>query len=565
MKLSPLLLLILGGCQGTISAPGQPPSSSGGNPPAGGGPTITTTNTAQLCAETKGTLRIGRTLLRRMTRAQLDHTVRDLLGTAATPAAALSPDEKIGPFYNNAIAPITDLIVQQHEEIAAQLAAEAAGRMSQIAPCDLAAEAATSTACATRFIDDLGLRAYRRPLEPAERDEYLALYSMERAQGTAQSAFQLVVETVLESPFFLYHVDMAPGSTPSNVPVKVGSYQLASRLSYFLWDSMPDRQLFDLAATDALQDSAVLAAEVERMLAHPRAADAVPAFHLQWLGIGDMNGVNKDPQRFPQFGATLVADMLAETATFADHVVRRGDGLLSTLFTADFSFPRGGLFGIYGVTQPAGFTPGTQAALNPSERAGLLTQAAFLATHAHPDQTSPVHRGIAVRESLLCQPLGSPPANVNTMPPPLSDTTSTRDRFAAHNADPTCASCHTLIDPIGVLFENYDPIGAYRTREGNTTVDASGEVVGGTGSLAGPLVGAVELGRRLAASRQAGDCLANQWFRYALGRMEANDDACSLQTIHEGFAASGGNVRQLLTKLAQSDAFRHVRATGGNP
>jgi hypothetical protein len=205
--------------------------------------------------------------------------------------------------------------------------------------------------------------------------------------------------------------------------------------------------------------------------------------------------------------------------------------------------------------------PGDQVPTKATERAGILTQAAFLTKHAHPDQTSPVHRGIFVRENILCQPLMPPPPNVNTTPPAVTDATTTRARFAAHEADPLCASCHLLIDPIGLVFENYDAIGAYRTQDGLGAVDASGEIKGATGALAGPFVGAIELGRKLAASPEAAGCMANQWFRFALGRMESNDDACSMQTIRAGFAASGGNVRELLTKLVQSDVFRHVRAT----
>lgn len=559
-----LCAAMLGGCRGTVYD-GAPPSgtagSGGGRATAtgSGGTTGVVGDVAAVCAQAAGVLKVGRSPLRRMTRTQFNNTVRDLLAISGSPASAITPDEHIGPFFSNAIAPITDLVVQQYAEVAARLAADATPRMGTIAPCDLAAD--TGTSCATRFVTEFGLKAYRRPLETVERDKYLALYSMERALGTAASAFALVVETMLESPFFLYHVDLAGGAAPSSTPVPLSPYQLASRLSYFLWDSMPDQPLFAAAANQSIMDPAVLGTQVERMLADPRAADAIPAFHLQWLGIGELDNVEKDPLRFPQFSPALVDAMRAETASFSDFVVRRGDGLMSTLLTAGFSFPQGPLFQLYGLTQPAGFQPGTQVPSKPAERAGILTQAAFLATHAHRDQTSPVHRGIFVRENILCQPLMPPPANVNTTPPAVTDATTTRARFAAHEADPICAGCHTLIDPIGLAFENYDAIGAYRTQDGINPVDASGEVKGGTGSLAGPFEGAIELARKLAGSPEAANCLTNQWFRFALGRMESNDDACSLQSIRTGFATSGGNVRQLLTRLVQADAFRYVRAT----
>lgn len=512
--------------------------------------------TAELCASFNGELRVGRTRLRRMTRAQFNNTVRDLIGETGDPASAISPDEKLGPFHSNAIAPITDLLVQQHAEVAASLAASAAPRMGTLSSCDLAADA--TDACATQFIQEFGLRAYRRPLAADEVSSYLTVYNAGRADATAQDGFQLLLETMLQSPFFLYHVNVGPSLTTSDTPTLLSSYELASRLSYFLWNTMPDEALFTAAADGSLEDPGVLATQVDRMLADARAADAIPLFHRQWLGIGDMSEVVKDTALFPQFNQELVDAMLAETGRFADYVIRQGDGLLSTLFTADFTLPDAPLFDIYGITQPAGFTVGQTVSLNPAERSGLLTQPAFLATHAHQDQTSPVHRGIAVRENILCQPLDPPPANVNNVAPAVSTVTTTRERFEAHSNDPVCAGCHTLIDPIGLGFENYDTIGRYRTMENNQMVDATGEMLSVMDDLAGPFTGAVELSHKLATSREVADCVANQWFRFALGRIEAADDACSLQGIHDGFEASGGNVREMLKSIALSDAFKYV-------
>ncbi len=537
--------------------------STGGSSTGGTGVTAGSGGSVDTLCQPGGGLSVGRTRLRRMSRSQFNHTVRDLLGITGTPADAISPDERIGPFYSNAIAPITDLLVQQHDEVAAALAQQAMPRMNEIAGCDLAAD--TGTTCAASFIDHFGERAHRRPLEQAEHDEYLALYTGELARGTPETAFELVVATMLESPFFLYHVDRGSSMAPSTAPGAVSPYELASRLSYFLWDTMPDAELFDRAADGTLVNDAVLTSEVDRMLTDAKAGDAIPEFHLQWLGIGELVGLDKDAALFPSFNPTLADAMAKETATFTDYVVRRGDGLMSTLFTAPFSFPEGPLFALYGVTQPAGFVPGTQVALNPGERSGILTQASVLTAHAHRDQTSPVHRGIMVRENMLCQPLDPPPLNVNTTPPAPTPATTTRERFEQHEADPVCGGCHVLIDPIGLAFENYDAIGAYRATENGMVVDASGEILDGAPELDGGFVGAIELGQKLAASRTVADCMANQWFRFALGRMESADDACSMQAIHETFAASGNNVRSLLAAIVKSDAFRNVRLTAVAP
>ena len=254
--------------------------------------------------------------------------------------------------------------------------------------------------------------------------------------------------------------------------------------------------------------------------------------------------------------------MLQETHDFADYVVRQGDGKLTTLLTASSSLLTEPLFDLYGATPPMGWTPGTPVELDPTQRAGLLTQAAFLTMHAHADQTSPVHRGILVRENLLCQILPSPPADVNNVAPSPTPSTTTRERLEQHVADPSCAGCHVLIDPIGLGFENYDPIGAYRTYDGPREVDAVGEVNGAGDDVAGTFNGAVELSSKLAQSAQVKECLTKQWFRFATGRMESNDDACTLQRLQESFKASDGNVRQLIVDLVTSDAFTYVRTLG---
>ncbi len=256
--------------------------------------------------------------------------------------------------------------------------------------------------------------------------------------------------------------------------------------------------------------------------------------------------------------------MLQETTYFTRSVVLEGDGLLKTLLTSNLAFPEGPLFEVYGLTEPAGFVPGTAVALDATRRSGILTQAAFLTRHAHGNQTSPVHRGILVRENLLCQPIDPPPANVAASPPPPTPATSTRERFAQHVADGACAGCHTLIDPIGLGFEHYDAIGAYREVDGRGPVDATGEFTHVRADLTGSFTNAVELTAMLAESSEVADCVARQWFRFSLGRVESKSDACSVRDIQAGFDDSDHNIRALLTEIVTSDAFRYVRSTGGD-
>lgn len=549
---------------GPASASAGPSGMPAGGPPtAEPDPTAPGSMTASDAAVQCGTLgpgpHVGVTRLRRMTQAQFDNTVRDLLGASGSPASAFALDEYVGPFQSNAIAAITPLLVLQHDEVATALAADAVARMDSIAPCDLG----QGEACVREFVGQFGLHAYRRPLTSEEQQEHVALFSIGQAEGGVEAGFELVVATFLQSPHFLYHVDTGASGSASADVTPVTSYELAARLSYFLWNSMPDETLFTLAATDALQDDAVLSEQVQRMLADVKAEDAIPFFHLQLLDLVELGGAHKDPTLFPGFDAQVAEAMLAETAAFTDYVVRSGDGRMSTLFQADFGFPEGALFGIYGVTEPSGFAPGMPVPLPLEQRRGLLTQAAFLTRHAHPNQTSPVHRGLLVRENLLCQPVNPPPPEVDNVPPEPSEATTTRERFANHSLDPSCAVCHQLMDPIGLAFEHYDAIGAYRAQDGLGDVDASGEVVGAQGALSGPFYGAIELSDKLANSDEVAECLANQWFRFALGRMETGNDACTLQGAHERFAASGHDVRKLIEQIATSDAFRHVRYEQG--
>ena len=532
-----------GGTSGTKG--GASGASSGGTSGTGTPPTD-----AECEAQTGGALKIGRSRLSRLTRTQLDHTLRDLLGVTGNPSSSLTPDQSVGPFASNALAVPTDLIVQQHQELAAKVALGVQSRQAEIAGCDLA----TGDDCVRKFVTNFGLKAYRRPLLAEEVDAYATLFGV--AQNPADG-FRLVLEAMLQSPFFLYHADVGTTGTPAETPVSLTSYELAARLSYFLWDSMPDQTLFDLAAAGGLDDEAVLAAQVTRMLADSKAKDAVPLFHLQWLDIGATQLGSLASSK-----PDLVDAMLAETTDFANAVVLSGDGLMSTLFTAPYSYPRGELFGLYGVDQPSNFKAGTQVMLDATKRGGVLTQPGFLVKHYRGDaEGSVVHRGIAIRENLLCTPIDPPPPDVNATALPPADGTTARDRFKAHETG-TCAGCHAQMDPIGLAFENFDGLGRYRTLDGGVTIDATGELLDAGDDLAGKFNGVVELGKKLADSRTVADCLANQWFRFALGRIESADDACSLRSVHERFAESKFNVRELITATVLSDAFRHVRAIG---
>jgi hypothetical protein len=281
----------------------------------------------------------------------------------------------------------------------------------------------------------------------------------------------------------------------------------------------------------------------------------VGEFYRQWLGLGALDTVAKDPAVYPDFTEGLRGAMRAETQAFVEHVMWAADHKLAMLLTAPLGFAATAeLAKLYGVAPAPGMV-----ALPPAQRAGVLTQAGVLAVHALPNQSSPVTRGKFVREQLLCQTPSQPPPNLNVTPPDVDPTKTTRERFVEHTANAGCAACHTLMDPIGFGLEAYDGIGRFRATEGGRPVDDAGELTQ-TKDADGPFVGARALAERLAGSAQVRDCVATQWFRYTMGRFDGAGDECSLKPLREAFTASGGDLEELLVAMTRTEAFLTRRA-----
>jgi hypothetical protein len=245
---------------------------------------------------------------------------------------------------------------------------------------------------------------------------------------------------------------------------------------------------------------------------------------------------------------------------FVEHVIFDGEGDLWTLLTAPYSFMNGELAAYYGVEGPA--EGWDRVEMDPARYAGIMTHASILATNAKANQTSPVHRGKFVREQLLCQILPPPPDDIDIVPPDLDPNLTTRERFAEHSENPYCAGCHHLMDPIGFGFEHFDGIGRWRDMENGIAIDASGEITN-SADVGGTFDGVTELAYRLGASRQVGECMTRQWFRYANGRGETPDDECTMEHLFESFEGSDRNIRELLVAITTTDAFQYRQAGGG--
>jgi hypothetical protein len=327
---------------------------------------------------------------------------------------------------------------------------------------------------------------------------------------------------------------------------------MASRLSYFLWGSMPDEALFAAADADTLSTKEGIKAQAQRMLDDPKARIAVGQFHSQWLGYERIQGATKDPALFPEWSSAVGALMEEETHQFIEHAIFDDGGTLKTLLTAPYTYMNSDLASFYGVASPAASgSDFVRVDLDPKQHAGLLTMGSLMAWYAHTNQTSPVHRGKLVREQFLCTPLKPPPKNF--MAPAVDPNATTRVRFAQHSTDPACAGCHRLMDPIGFGFENIDAVGRFRSTENGHPVDASGNLT--DSDVDGKFVGAIELADKLASSHEVEQCYATQWFRWTQGRGDTVEDTCSTNQIDKAFAASGGDVKALILALTQTDAF----------
>lgn len=498
--------------------------------------------------ECSNAIAVTPTRLRRLTHREYDNAVRDLLNTPIQLADDFPGDIPAAGFASNRGDPLAELGAEKLLLAAEQHADNAMQQLDALLPCT---PNNRNRSCALQFINDLGRQAFRRALTSQETDELGTLFDWAVAQEDLEYGIRAAIEYILQSPNFLYQLELTHTAQST---AKLTGLSIASRLAAMLWQSIPDAELLQAAENGELDTPEGIVAQTKRMLAHDKGRDGVVEFFNQWLDIEKLGILEKDPTLFPEFTPALRAAMWEETTTFVDYVVRHGDGLLSTLFTSNLALAKEPLASLYGIDASNAFE-----AIDASVRSGVLTHPSFLAVHAHGDQTSPVKRGVFVRDRLMCSPLPEAPANVNTNPPAVDPSATTRERFSQHRDNPACAGCHNIIDPLGFAFEHFDAMGRYRTMEGPLAIDASGELVA-TVDMDGPFDGAHELNHIFAHSVQVRDCMATQWLRYAIREHETSADACSLQQAKRALAKNG-NIQELIFAVVQSDAFRY-KSTG---
>lgn len=443
-------------------------------------------------------------------------------------------------------------------EAAEAIAKRAVERIDKLAPCNVDAP---RDACARTFIDTFGRLAYRRPLDDNERASLLGVFIEKEKRAGYAPAVELVIAAILQSPKFLYRLEPADGAAKTR---PLSGYELATRLSYFIWVSTPDRALLDAASSGQLATAVAVEQTARRMLADPRAEDGIRSFHRQWLDLRALDTASKVPALYPAFSSELKAAMVEETLRFSAHAVFQGGDTVTTLLTSRKSFINAALAKLYGVPAPEG-NGFALADLPPQQRSGVLTHASVMSVFASAEETSPILRGKFIREKLLCDRIEPPPPNAIVAAPPFDPKKTKRERFAEHRAEPLCASCHVTLDPVGFGFEKYDAVGAWRLTEHGLPIDATG-ILDGLDDADGPFDGAVELATRLAKSTQVRRCFVKQWFRAAIGRVEQAEDTASLEEMYQAFARAGFDARELIVAIAKSDVFRHAGfSQGGVP
>ncbi|HEY0074755.1 MAG TPA: DUF1592 domain-containing protein [Abditibacteriaceae bacterium] len=492
----------------------------------------------------------GRKIIHRLNRLEYNNTVRDLLGVTSNPADKFPADGGGGGgFDNNADTLfVPPILMERYLEAADEVLKEASPEKLFIVRPD---KKRNPEIAARLIIERLGSRAFRRPLEKPENERLMKLYNSAVKRGDKwEDAIKLAVKAILISPHFLFRIER---EQKGDKPYPVNDYELASRLSYFLWASMPDGELLGLAAKKKLRDPKILEAQVKRLIADPKFNDTAQSFSGQWLHTRELHGVSQpDPKKFPTFTPALKKAMEDEVTQFFASIVRENKSLFD-LLDADYTYVNEELAKHYKIEGISGEAM-RRVNVEKGKRGGVLTTAAVLTITSYPQRTSPVLRGKWVLEEILGTPPPPPPPNAGALPAndAVKDGLTFRQRLEEHRKDPNCAGCHARMDPIGFGLENYDPIGRWRDEIGGAPVDAAGVLASGE-----KFTGPTELKAHLQKRRDDfARNLTEKMLAYALGRGLEPGDVPSVRAISKKLAANDFRTQTLMLEIVQSYPFQ---------
>lgn len=481
--------------------------------------------------------------IRRLSHAEYRNTLRDLVGAQAVPEdLSLAADPRVGGFSNNALALApSDLLTRQYYEAARTVARGL--DVASLSPCS-----GDEAGCDEQFVRWFGRRAFRRPLDDDEVARMLTLYD---AGGSFEVGSQLVVQAMLQAADFLYRPEL--GTDDGHLT----GYETASRLSYFLWATMPDDALLDAADSGALDTTEGVEAEVRRMLADPKARDGMLLFHREWLDLERIGNVLKLPEE--GFDDAYAQSMQESAERFVWETLYEGEGTIDALLTSSAVPVDATMAALLGVDPPA---DGWQTvALPPAERTGILTHPAVLASHAYAAYPSPVLRGVFVLDRVMCAPPSPPPPGVDTTLPPPEDGAgpqTNRQWYDAATIDKgqQCAGCHVSINGVGYAFEHYDSMGRHRTLDNGLPVDASGAAFGFEYG------DAVEMSTQFAGSPRFSECVVHKWITYATGGVSTLGGGCVQQDLLQTLVDADMSAVELVAALAMHPMYAHAPVAG---
>jgi hypothetical protein len=493
--------------------------------------------------------------VRRLTIEEYTNTVKDLLATQTNYGTVLPADPVTNGFDDDSDTLEVNPLFADEARINAEAIA-ATFNMSTLGCTPQSGSAGDS--CAQSFLKSFGQRALRRPLTGGEITAYTTLFETVSSASDGPSGIRAILEAMLQSPSFLYRTELGNAADAGGT-ITLTPWEIASELSYLFWRTMPDAELVSHAQSGDIVQPSVVAQEVTRLLADPRANAMLDAFADQWLETNLLPLAQKDANTFPTYTSSVQSDLGGEIHAFFEASARDPKGSLASMLTAPYSYLNANLAQFYGVTGGTGSGPSvngfTQTTL-PAGRGGLLTLGAILAIQATPLAGNPVRRGKLVRTQLFCQPIPPPPPGVAGPIPALDPNTANKQAWQQHSTDPSCSPCHDRLDPIGFGFDQFDAIG--RLLPG--TIDSSGEITS-TATTDGTFNGPLDLAQKLAASADVEACFVKQWVRFGLGVGDTTASGAEVTRIVGTFGSTGAGVQGVLKALTQAPYFYARQAT----
>ncbi|MCO4744859.1 MAG: DUF1592 domain-containing protein [Proteobacteria bacterium] len=496
--------------------------------------------------------------LRRLTQVQYTNALHDLFGEQLLVSDRLEPDVAAEGLIEigSSITTISPRGVELYEAAAfdavAQVMDDPAWR-DEVVGCTT-----EDTACAESFLEDFGLHAWRRPLSSDELAVWVGISDAASDElGSFHSGLQFAVAGMLQSPNFLYRVELGETDPDRSGGYRFTDYEMAERLSFLLWNTIPDDELLGAAAAGNLTNRDGLIEQTERLLADDRARHGLRTFFGDYLELYEVAHVSKDPFLFNHWSPEIGPAAEEETLRLFEDWVFDTDGDYRDLFTTKKTWVNPELAALYNVRSPVREGFDSIEFSDSDGRVGLLGHASLLAMNAHPTQSSPTLRGKFIREVVLCQPLPPPPAGLNTaIPEADQDLPTMRDRLTFHMENPACATCHAFTDPIGLGLENYDGIGRYRTVDNDFPIDPSGDFGNGEDTFDDSF----GLAERIAKHEDTPNCMKTHLYRYATGHRESVGEADALIALGDDFKRGNYRVASLVVDTVLSNGFRKAGA-----